>query len=134
MKSRHRFVFRSASRNAGAPVLALALVLTVAAACSPAAQEGGGAGDRRSGTGEGARTPTAAPPAGAIRISEDLYAVPIGPGADGCERYRLWSARHMVVQAIHYRRADGGFTMNKQEAACAATGAGSQEPGRSGPG
>ncbi len=62
---------------------------------------------------------TPAPPPGAILIGDDVYAVPIGePDADGCQRYRLWSPTKMVVQAIHYRRADGSFTMRKDEAAC----------------
>ncbi len=60
-----------------------------------------------------------APPPGAIPIGEDVYAVPVGePDEQGCQRYRLWSPTKMVVQAIHYRRADGSFTMRKDEAAC----------------
>ncbi len=59
------------------------------------------------------------PPEGAVKISSDLYAVPLPePDQDGCEQYRLWSAENMVVQAIHYRKANGDFTMNKNEAAC----------------
>ncbi len=66
---------------------------------------------------ENAQTPS--PPPGAIPIGDDVYAVPIGkPDAQGCQRYRLWSPTKMVVQAIHYRRADGSFTMRKDEAAC----------------
>lgn len=60
-----------------------------------------------------------APPPGAIPIADEVYAVPIGePDEQGCQRYRLWSPTKMVVQAIHYRRADGSFTMRKDEAAC----------------
>lgn len=61
----------------------------------------------------------AKPPEGAVKISQDLYAVPLPqPDQDGCVLYRLWSAENMVTQAIHYRKANGDFTMNKNEATC----------------
>ena len=73
--------------------------------------------DREKAMSEPTRTPDVPP--GAILIGDDVYAVPIGkPDADGCQRYRLWSPTKVVVQAIHYRRADGSFTMRKDEAAC----------------
>lgn len=63
-------------------------------------------------------------PAGAIRVGDDLYQVPIGADADGCPMFRLYSPNRMVTQAISYRHRDGGFTMDKRKAAC--------EPGSSG--
>ncbi|GEQ97764.1 hypothetical protein JCM17844_14010 [Iodidimonas gelatinilytica] len=54
-------------------------------------------------------------------MGNGVYAVPIeGVDEDGCQRYRLWAADRMVIQAIHYRKADGSFSMNKNEAACMA--------------
>lgn len=113
MRSRLRCVFHWASRATW-----VALGLSLATACASADEGEDTTGDDRQPMSNESSAP--APPAGAIRIADDLYAVPIGPDANGCERYRLWSAHHMVVQAIHYRRADGSFTMNKQEAACQA--------------
>ncbi len=109
-------------RGTMAIVAAAALLLLLLGACR--AGEGAGPPDgRKPATGkektmsENAQTPS--PPPGAIPIGDDVYAVPIGkPDADGCQRYRLWSPTKMVVQAIHYRRADGRFTMRKDEAAC----------------
>jgi len=59
------------------------------------------------------------PPEGAVKIADDLYAVPLAEtDDDGCRPWRLWSAERMVVQSLHYRRKDGGFTQVKAEAAC----------------
>ena len=94
--------------------------LLLLASCSPPGGQAppGSGGDRtmhENGRGEEAK----APPPGAIPIGDEVYAVPIGgPDEQGCQRYRLWSPTKMVVQAIHYRRADGSFTMRKDEAAC----------------
>lgn len=58
-------------------------------------------------------------PDGAIKIGESLYAVPLAErDGDGCRPYRLWSPDRMVTQALQYRKADGGFSMNKLEAKC----------------
>ena len=60
-------------------------------------------------------------PAGAVPIGESVYAVPLAaPDPDGCQAYRLWSSdpERMVVMALHYRRADGTFTANREEADC----------------
>jgi hypothetical protein len=57
-------------------------------------------------------------PGGAIQVGEELYQIPIGPDDDGCPRFRMYSPTRLVAQAIYYRDAAGGFTMNRQEAAC----------------
>lgn len=62
---------------------------------------------------------SSSPPEGAVKIEEDLYAVPLPEtDDDGCRPWRLWSAERMVAQSLHYRRADGGFTQVKADAAC----------------
>lgn len=58
-------------------------------------------------------------PRGAIRVGEQLYQVPIGADDDGCPMFRMYSPIKLVPQVIFYRDAEGGFTMSKQEAACA---------------
>jgi hypothetical protein len=57
-------------------------------------------------------------PRGAIEVGEDLYQIPIGADADGCQMFRMYSPTRLVAQAIYYRGAAGGFTMSKHEAAC----------------
>ena len=57
-------------------------------------------------------------PRGAIEVGEDLYQVPIGPDADDCPMFRMYSPTKLVTQAIYYRDAAGGFTMSREEAAC----------------
>lgn len=68
-------------------------------------------------TGARAALPADLPP-GAIRVGRDLYQVPIGPDADGCLMYRLYSPTLLVTQAISYRSRDGGFTIDKRVAVC----------------
>ncbi|HSA83063.1 MAG TPA: hypothetical protein VLE23_19755 [Geminicoccaceae bacterium] len=62
--------------------------------------------------------PASAIPAGAIKVGQELYQVPIGRDADGCAMYRLYSPTRMVSQAISYRSRDGGFTIDRREADC----------------
>lgn len=58
-------------------------------------------------------------PEGAIPAGEDVYYVPLDyTDNDGCRPYRLYSPTKLVTQAIYYRKEDGGFTMNKMQAAC----------------
>jgi hypothetical protein len=57
-------------------------------------------------------------PAGAIPIGDELYQVPIGADDDGCPRYRLYSPTRLVAQVIYYRDPAGGFTTQRQNAAC----------------
>ena len=68
---------------------------------------------------DSATTVDRALPAGAIAVGPDLYQVPIGADAEGCPMYRLHSPTRMVAQAIAWRRADGSFTLDRREAACA---------------
>ena len=74
-------------------------------------------------TGPAASPPAAsadrALPAGAIAVGPNLYQVPIGTDAEGCQMYRLHSPGRMVTQAIAWRRPDGSFTRDRREAACA---------------
>jgi hypothetical protein len=58
-------------------------------------------------------------PPGAIPIGGDLYQVPIGADDAGCPRYRLYSPTRLVAQVIYYRDRAGGFTTDRQQAACA---------------
>ncbi|MCB1834247.1 MAG: hypothetical protein KDH19_12560, partial [Geminicoccaceae bacterium] len=59
----------------------------------------------------------ASPPEGAIDVGRGVYMVPVSTTTDGCVQYTPWSATAAVVTAIHYRRADGSFTTNREEAA-----------------
>lgn len=58
-------------------------------------------------------------PKGAIPVGQELYQVPIGLDDEGCQMFRMYSPTRLVAQAIYYRDASGGFTMNRQAAACA---------------
>ena len=92
-------------------VVPLAIGL-LAQACTA---EGPAAGSR---SGVAADQEAAHVPRGAIQVGEELYQIPIGPDDDGCPRFRMYSPTRLVAQAIYYRDATGGFTMNRQEAAC----------------
>lgn len=59
-------------------------------------------------------------PEGAIAVGEDLYMVPAGADETGCPWFRAFSPTKMVVQAMFYRAAEGGFVMDRTEAACTA--------------
>ena len=59
-------------------------------------------------------------PVGAIAIGDDVYMVPAGADDAGCPWFRAFSPTKMVVQAMFYRAAEGGFTMDRTGAACAA--------------
>lgn len=61
---------------------------------------------------------TAEVPPDAVQVGPELYQVPIGPDADGCMMYRLYSPTRMVAQVISYRTDDGGFTIDRTEALC----------------
>jgi len=91
------------------------------AATGPAATDPAATGPAA--TGRAASPPAAsadrALPAGAIAVGPDLYQVPIGTDAEGCQMYRLHSPGRMVTQAIAWRRPDGSFTLDRREAACA---------------
>ena len=60
------------------------------------------------------------PPAGAIQAGEDYYMVPAGTDANGCARFRPWSGSNLVTAAIYCGKADGSFTLNKEQASCVA--------------
>jgi hypothetical protein len=78
-----------------------------------------GAAQGAAGTGAASGAlPASEVPAGAVKVGQDLYRVPIGQDADGCAIYRLYSPTRMVSQAISYRSRDGGFTIDRQEADC----------------
>jgi hypothetical protein len=57
-------------------------------------------------------------PAGAIRVAERLYMVPIGVDRAGCEQFRAHVPGGLGDQALHYRRADGGFTLDRDVTVC----------------
>ena len=59
----------------------------------------------------------ASPSEGAIDVGRGVYMVPVSKTNDGCVQYTPWSATSAVVTAIHYRRVDGSFTTNREEAA-----------------
>jgi hypothetical protein len=94
--------------------------------CTLCGALGGCASPQPSGAAQEAAGTRAAPgavpaseiPAGAIRVGQELYQVPIGRDADGCAIYRLYSPTRLVSQAISYRSRDGGFTIDRQKADC----------------
>lgn len=58
------------------------------------------------------------PPPGAIRMGDDFYMVAIGQDPDGCTQFKPWSKSRMVPTAIYFRKADGGFTLYKEDTDC----------------
>ena len=58
------------------------------------------------------------PPAGAIKVAEDLYMVESGEDEFGCLQYSEWAVRRAVVAAVYYRKEDGGFTPFRSKAGC----------------
>lgn len=54
----------------------------------------------------------------AIALTADLYMLPMGADDAGCPTFQPWSPTMAVVQALHWRRADGGFTLDRSEADC----------------
>ena len=108
--------YANSDEKLGTPRLcgtALALVSMVALnACAMAAPEESGA----------MHDPAPDPvPADAIAVSPDLYMRPMGVDDDGCPVFQPWSPTLMVVQALHWRTADGAFTLDRGEADCPAT-------------
>jgi len=102
--------FDSAVISAAAP-LRIALAAWVLAGCTPTS---------------GADTPAPAVEAGAtalparaIAIGGDVFMVPAGADDIGCPWFRAFSPTKMVVQAMFYRDAAGGFVMDRNEAVCA---------------
>lgn len=63
---------------------------------------------------------TAAVPAGAIQVEDQLFMVPIGTDEAGCATYQAYSPSMAVVQVIHYRRQNGSFTHDREQAGCPA--------------
>ncbi len=57
-------------------------------------------------------------PANAITVSDDLYMLPLGRDADGCEMYQAFSTTKAVAQVIQYRTRDGGYVMDKRDSVC----------------
>jgi hypothetical protein len=57
-------------------------------------------------------------PEGAIPVSPDLYMLPMGTDEAGCPVFQPWSPTLMVVQALHWRTADGTFTLDRDAADC----------------
>lgn len=92
------FGLEAALRNRGS-VMALALFLAACASEPPAS--------------------TAIPP-DAIPVSPELYMLPMGTDADGCPVFQPWSPTLAVVQALHWRTAEGNFTLDRSAAACPA--------------
>jgi hypothetical protein len=57
-------------------------------------------------------------PAGAIRVNDNLYMVPIGADETGCPMYRAHAVSGMAAQGIYYRMADGQFALDRRRAGC----------------
>ncbi len=57
-------------------------------------------------------------PVGAIEVTPELYMVPAGADASGCPMFQPWSPTLLVVQALHWRSADGSFTLDRTTADC----------------
>ena len=85
--------------------------VTGPAVTGPAAPDPAASGTASSGQGD--------LPPDAVAVGPDLYQVPIGTDAEGCQMYRLHAPGRMVTQAIAWRRADGSFTLDRREADCA---------------
>ncbi len=63
-------------------------------------------------------------PPGSVQTGPNMYMIPTGqPDGDGCQAYRVHSPGNVVVQIVYYQKADGGFSPNKEEAACLAAAA-----------
>ena len=106
-------VYVNLTRMLGTPRLcraSLALVSIVAlSACAMATPEESGAIQD---------SVPASVPADAIAVSPDLYMRPMGVDDDGCPVFQPWSPTLMVVQALHWRTADGTFTLDRDNADC----------------
>jgi hypothetical protein len=63
-------------------------------------------------------SPKAPVPDGAIPVGPDLYMLPMGSDETGCPMFQPWSPTLMVVQALHWRAADGSFTLDRDAADC----------------
>lgn len=58
-------------------------------------------------------------PTGSVQTGPNMYMIPTGqPDGDGCQAYRVHSPGNVVIQIVYYQKADGGFSPNKEEAAC----------------
>lgn len=58
-------------------------------------------------------------PPGTVAVGQNSFMVPLEEkDADGCQGYRLVAPGRLTIQAIHYRRPDGSFSVNKLEADC----------------
>lgn len=57
-------------------------------------------------------------PPGAIQVSAELYMLPMGTDEGGCAVFQPWSPTLMVVQALHWRTAEGEFTLDREKADC----------------
>ncbi len=57
-------------------------------------------------------------PEAAIPVGRDLYMIPMGTDEGGCPVFQPWSPTLMVVQALHWRAADGSFTLDRDAADC----------------
>jgi len=67
----------------------------------------------------GSSPPTKPVAATPVQLDDDLFMIPLKTkDKDDCQGWRLYSETKMVIQAIHYQRMDGSFTINKKEAAC----------------
>jgi hypothetical protein len=60
-------------------------------------------------------------PDDAIAVGPDLYMRPMGVDDGGCPVFQPWSPTLMVVQALHWRTADGAFTLDRGTADCPAS-------------
>jgi hypothetical protein len=61
--------------------------------------------------------PPAIPP-DAIAVTDELYMLPMGTDSAGCAVFQPWSPTMAVVQALHWRKADGSFTLDRALADC----------------
>jgi len=53
-----------------------------------------------------------------IQVGDDLYMIPNGIDDDGCETFGPFSKTNATVTAMHYRQADGSFSIAKDPAVC----------------
>lgn len=57
-------------------------------------------------------------PANAIHVKGSLYMVPVGEDKGPCTIYRTHSTDGAAIAAIHYRKNDGSFVMDKSKSDC----------------
>lgn len=94
-------------------IVALALVLTAPADGGEPSEGGPMPADSQN-----APRPPGNLPDGAVPFGEDVYMVPVGRDAGGCQQYTMYSPTRAVLTVIYYRDGKGEFTTDRADAVC----------------